>query len=62
MHIVENFLNADEYKQFTSLVSNCTEKEVGEAHYNDDNAIQGFENSAYIITTVSYTHLRAHET
>ena len=54
MHIVENFLSTDEYKQFTSLVANCTEKEVGEAHYNDDNAIQGFDNSAYIITTPEF--------
>lgn len=54
MHIVENFLSTDEYKQFTSLVANCTEKEVGEAHYNDDNAIQGFDNSAYLITTPEF--------
>ena len=54
MSVIENFLSSDQYKEFTNLVSFCTEKEVGEAHYNDDNAIQGFDNSAYIIPTSEF--------
>ena len=54
MDVVENFLSPEEYSNFLNLVSLCTEKEEGEAHYNDDNAIQGFDNSAYILPTVEF--------
>ena len=54
MDIIENFLDDSEYQKFLSLVENCTVKEQGEAHYNDDNAIQGFDNSAYILTTTEF--------
>lgn len=54
MDVIEKFLNPAEYKVFESLVQGCTEREAGEAHYNDDNAIQGFDNSAYILTTSEF--------
>lgn len=56
MDVIENFLDADQYKEFIDLVAGCTVKEEGEAHYNDDNAIQGFDNSAYILTTKEFQH------
>lgn len=54
MDVIENFLNTSEYELFKSLLDQCTEKEAGEAMYNDDNAIQGFDNSAYILTTLEF--------
>jgi len=54
MDIIKNFLDTDQYKQFIEIINTCTEKEVGEAMYNDDNAIQGFDNSAYVLTTLEF--------
>ena len=40
MDVIENFLNTSEYKLFKSLLDQCTEKEAGEAMYNDDKALK----------------------
>jgi len=56
MDVIENFLDADQYKELINLVAECTVKEEGKAHYNDDNAIQGFDNSAYTLTTKEFQH------
>lgn len=54
MDVVKDFLTASEYEKFLSLVETCSVKEEGEAHYNDDDAIQGFDNSSYILTTEEF--------
>lgn len=50
MKIINNFLNDTELKQFYTHINQCTNKVPG-VPYNDDDAIQGFNNSFYIDPT-----------